>query len=253
MRSIFLASGAALLAASAANAGGYAAPVIEVEPVAPVVVAETPAWQGAYGGIALGYTFRSDDRVGADLYNNGTFFRHGADLGRTDVKGPTLGLNLGYRWQRDNWVFGPELWIEGGNVKADDDIKYTATKGGQTMTLEGNIESKVKNLVGLQFKTGYLTNPQTMVYGTAGVVRGSFELTGTNPTVTDRETYSATGYSLGLGAERKIRDNLSVYAEWQYRNFGKTDVTLSDGAGNSAVTVATPEHHNIKVGVNFQF
>ena len=66
------------------------------------------------------------------------------------------------------------------------------------------------------------------------------------------EGYTADGYSLGLGVERKVRDNLSVFAEWQYRNFGKEEVSFADGEA-AIVTNATPEHHNIKVGVNFSF
>lgn len=67
------------------------------------------------------------------------------------------------------------------------------------------------------------------------------------------ESYSDTGYSLGLGVERKMRDNLSVFAEWQYRNFGKSEVTYDLGDGDAVLTRSTPEHHNIKVGVNFSF
>ena len=60
--------------------------------------------------------------------------------------------------------------------------------------VEGNLESKLKSLVGLQFKTGYLVNPETLVYGTAGVVRGKFELTATNPRGSLTESYSARSY-----------------------------------------------------------
>ena len=50
-----------------------------------------------------------------------------------------------------------------------------------------------------------------------------------------------------------MRDNLSVFAEWQYRNFGKSEVTYDLGDGDAVLTRSTPEHHNIKVGVNFSF
>jgi len=247
------ATGITLFAAVAAQAGGYAAPVVETAPVVAVTPAPVSDWAGAYGGASIGYSGLSDDVVGLDYYLSGRRISHGTDLGATDIKGPTFGLNLGYRWQRQNWVFGPELWIEGGNVKADDDIVYKGEANGVQIDVEGNLESKLKSLVGLQFKTGYLVNPETLVYGTAGVVRGKFELTATNPRGSLTESYSSSGYTLGLGAERKIRDNLSVYGEWQYRDFGRTDVLFDLGQGEVLDTIATPVHHNIKMGLNFKF
>ena len=68
MRTLFLAASTlALFSVSAAHAGGFAAPVVDVAPVAPVVVAETPAWQGGYVGAALGYAFGGDDRIGENV------------------------------------------------------------------------------------------------------------------------------------------------------------------------------------------
>lgn len=221
------ASAAAIVAmAGASFAGGYVAPVTEPPViVAPEVVASD--WAGLYAGGSIGYAFGADDEIGLD---------DSSALGQVDVKGVNAGLHLGYRWQRNNWVYGPELWVEGGSIDATDTVAF----GG-----DREVESKVNYLLGLQFKTGYVMNPETLVYGTAGFVRGDFDYSLDD----DTQGYSENGYSLGLGVERKLRDNLSVFAEWQYRNFGKTDLTFEDGT----TTRATPEHHNIKVGVNFRF
>ena len=56
MRTLFLAASTlALFSVSAAHAGGFAAPVVDV---APVVVTESPAWQGGYVGAAPGLCLR---------------------------------------------------------------------------------------------------------------------------------------------------------------------------------------------------
>ena len=61
---LIAASVAALLSVSAAHAGGFTAPVVEIEP--PLVVTPAPSdWQGAYAGITLGYAFGGDDDIGA--------------------------------------------------------------------------------------------------------------------------------------------------------------------------------------------
>ena len=219
--------GAALVALSgAAAAGGYVAPVVD-DPVIAAVPQSASSWNGLYLGGSIGYSFAADDEIG--IRNPGM----NAALGKVDIKGATAGLHAGYRWQRGNWVYGPELWIEGGSVDDTADTSF------------GEVKSELNHLVGLQLKTGYLVDPQTLVYGTAGYVHGDFDYSIGGLT----EGYSADGYSLGLGVERKLRENLALFAEWQYRNFGKTDVGFDDGL----TTYATPEHHNIKLGVNFSF
>ncbi|QIR86155.1 outer membrane protein [Paracoccus sp. AK26] len=238
---------------SGALAGGYIAPVADPVVAAPVrESASASDWAGGYVGGHIGYAFGGDDEVGADIYEDDAFLGSLSDLTTLKVKGLGAGVHLGYRWQRGNWVFGPELTLEGGDIS--DDKSGSDSVDGDDYTV--GIESKVNHIVGLQFKTGYAVNPQTLVYGTAGYVRGDFDyilsasVNGDGGSIT--EGYTADGYSLGLGVERKIRDNLSVFAEWQYRNFGKTEITFTEGS-DAIATNATPEHHNVKVGVNFSF
>lgn len=223
------ASAAAITAlAGPALAGGYVAPVDTPAVIAAPLAPLATDWAGAYAGGSIGYSFAADDDIG--IRDPGM----NAALGDVDISGATAGLHVGYRWQRGNWVFGPELWVEGGNV--DD----TTTIAGY-----GDVTSELNYLAGLQLKTGYVVNPQTLVYGTVGYVRGDFDYSVGDQT----EGYTPDGYSLGLGVERKLRDNLALFAEWQYRDFGKEDVRFSNGTA----TYATPEHHNIKLGVNFSF
>ena len=52
-----------------------------------------------------------------------------------------------------------------------------------------------------------------------------------------------------LGAEKKLTERMSLTGEYEYANFGKE--VLEDGLGAS--TRATPEFHNVKLGLNFKF
>ncbi|SNR33909.1 outer membrane protein [Paracoccus sediminis] len=233
-----------VLTASRALAGGYAAPVSDPVAVAPVAAADpVDDWTGGYAGGSLGYAFGGNDSVGFDLYNNGDLIGRDDALGRADIKGPTVAFQAGYRWQRGNWVFGPELWIEGGSVDATDTLG--ADPGAR-------IESAVNYLVGVQAKTGYVVTPRTLVYAAAGAVYGDLDYSLSDAAGTETVTYDTTGYSLGLGVERKVRDNLSLFAEWQYRNLGETDIEAGDEA-DSVLTRATPEHQDLRLGVNFSF
>ena len=73
-------------------------------------------------------------------------------------------------------------------------------------------------------------------------------------------TCLALGYALGdwrlvaggvagLGVERKVTDRWSVFGEYEYRGFDKKKVTDANGFTSEA----TPEHHSVKLGVNFSF
>ena len=220
----FAAAAAAIFTISAAHAGGYVAPMIEVEPLAPAPA----AWEGAYVGATLGYAFGGDDRIG-NRPQSGT-----TDLGKAELSGVNAGLRLGYFFQRDRWVYGPEIGITGGSI--DDSFDYE----------NGTFESKVNHMLGLRLKAGYLVQDDLLVYGIAGWQRGDFTYDDAGTEV----DYDADGYVLGLGVEKRLTERWSVTGEYEYANFGKTDVTLPEAGG---VSVATPEHSNVKLGVNYRF
>lgn len=235
MRAAFLTAPLAATLAFAANAGGYTPPVVETGVVAPIVeTAPVGDWAGGYAGLTLGYAFNGEDRVGVDQPEVGS----PAEL---ELSGANAGIHAGYRWQRDRWVFGPELGFEGGN------IKDSFSTGGY------DAESKIKNVLALRMKTGYLLDNGMLVYGIAGVARAkvdySVEGTGDSGPIAVDTSFSRTGYILGLGAEKKLNERMSLTGEYEYANFGKE--TLEDGLGAS--TRATPKFHNVKLGLNFKF
>lgn len=223
---------AGVLGAQAATAGGYTPAVVETTVVEPIAeVAPAGDWQGAYGGLTLGYAFNGDDRVG--LREGGSFLDR--NVGNSKLTGITGGLRVGYRWQRNKWVVGPELSIEGGNV--DDSFTIDGTNV--------DVESKVKNKATLRVKTGYEVQPNMLAYGIFGVSRGSFEYS-----VGDlNETYKDTGYVFGLGVERKVTERMSVTGEIEHNAFRGETIEFDNGV----TTKATPRHTNVKLGLNFKF
>ncbi|MCQ0969212.1 outer membrane beta-barrel protein (plasmid) [Paracoccus sp. TK19116] len=241
-------AGLALMATQAANAGGYTAPVVATAPIVAPEVQMEPAsnWAGGYAGGSLGYSFSGDDEVGLDVVEDGVTTARGTELGNLELSGATAGVHAGYRWQRDRLVFGPELGVEFGNVDDEIDLTASAVSTGVTASTE------VNNILSLRFKTGYLLNDQTMLFGSAGVVRGDFDVTLASDGDSATESYNATGYSLGLGVERKLSNRMSLTAAYEYRDFGRTDVDFTDGE-TTIETIATPEHHNVSLGLNFSF
>ncbi|WP_420344688.1 outer membrane protein [Paenirhodobacter sp.] len=229
----------ALIGATAVCAGGYGATPVEA-PVAAPVVAAAPVvdWSGGYAGVALGYAFGADDRVGLSE-NGGPVASTGENLKLNGFDGALRG---GYRWQADRWVFGPELSIEGGDISDSFGTDFAGDP------LSG--ETKLKYMAALRLKSGYLLNDQTLIYGMAGVAQAKFDYdvsSGAGWAVDD--SFSRTGYLLGLGIERRLTESLSLTGEYEYANFGKE--TLDGSAGMS--TEATPKFSKVRVGVNFNF
>ncbi|AUH64761.1 outer membrane protein [Paracoccus zhejiangensis] len=233
----FAAAAALALLAPVAHAGGYTAPVEPAPVIAPVTAAPAP-WAGAYAGLGLGYAFGADDVVGV---SDATDTLLGSP-GSVDLKGMTYGLHLGYRWQRDvggrQVVFGPELAYEASNADASFD------------TGTANAMAEMDNFVALRMKTGVLNAAgDTLFYGIAGIGRGDFNYAVEGLGMDYDGSYKDNAWILGLGAERRLSERMSIFGEWEFRGFGKT--TLTDA--NGFMTEATPEHHHVKLGVNFSF
>lgn len=226
-----LSSAALVLSAAAASAGGYTtAPDVVVEPVAVAPIVAPGNWQGAYGGVSLGYAFGGDDEFGLDEDDGGPV----PSRGDIELNGINGGLHIGYRWQRDRLVFGPELSVTGGNIEDSFDDP-----------LLGEVGNKVNHVAALKLKTGFEVQPNMLVYGVAGIARGDFTYT-----VADEDfDYEANGYVFGLGVERMITDRMSVTGEIERNQFDKEEVEL----GGGVFTNASPSFNNVKLGLNFKF
>ncbi len=238
LKSLVLSAPLALAGGIAAHAGGYIAPI--VEPAVAPLVEVTPAgdWAGAYAGVTLGYAFKGKDRVGLE---NPAIPGDQRSYGTLDLSGANAGVHVGYRWQKEKWVFGPQLGYEAGN------IKDSVNEGGYESS------SKIKDVIALRFLTGYTVRPDTMIYGIAGVARAKVDYAvegdGLNGPSDINDTYTRTGYIVGLGVEKKLTERVSLTGEYEYANFGKETLTSTSGLD----TEATAKYNNVKVGLNFRF
>ena len=244
-KSMFAATTALVLSAGTSFAGGAIVPVVEAQPVMIDEVPVASNWAGAYVGGGLGYSFGGDDEIGIAIVEDGDEIARDTDLGDVDIRGVTARLHAGYRWQRNNWVFGPELGIEGGSVDGETDILPFGTAA--------TIKSEMNYLVTLVMKTGYEVQPGTLVYGTFGVAHGDFDYTLSAGDQSATEGFSAPGLAAGLGVERMINDKMSVFAAYQYRDLGKETVSFTDDFGDTVTSEATPAHSNVSFGVNYRF
>lgn len=122
-----------------AFAGGLTGPVTEPEIIAaaPMVMAPSMDWTGAYVGAQLGY---------ADVDSNG---------GGLDGNGELYGLHAGYRWDFGGYVAGAEIDWDKANI----DLGAVA---GDTLD----------DVARLKFMAGADLG-RSLVYGTLGAARAS--------------------------------------------------------------------------------
>ena len=211
-----LASSLLALAAAPAFAGGYVAPVVDVEPVVVTPAPIIAAWTGGYVGANLNYgkTNSINPTEGDSAFAYST---------RPD--GANGALRAGYDWQRGNGVFG--LGAEYNFTKYKDDITF-GDDGPDG-------EARLKDLGMVFVRAGYAFNDQTMAYGLLGYSHGKLE---------DTEVGSETvkGPTVGIGAEHRFNENWSGYAEYAHTRFGTVDIV------DQKVKL-----DQVKLGVNFRF
>lgn len=198
----------AALVAAPAFAGGYTAPIIETAPQIEMVPAVVPAWTGGYLGANLNY-------------------------GKGKVEGPNIApsykpdgasgaVRAGYDWQfSPQGVFG---------IGAEYNLgKYKDNIGGD--------EANLKNAATIFARAGYAFNENLLAYGLVGYSRAKLNMTAGPVSET------VDGWTAGLGAEYRINDNWSSYAEYAHSDLG--DVA---SAGIDKVKL-----DQVKLGVNFRF
>ena len=56
-----------------------------------------------------------------------------------------------------------------------------------------------------------------------------------------RDRYSENGYIVGIGAEKRLTERLSLTGEYEYANFGKKTWPTA----TTSATRATPKYHNV--------
>jgi outer membrane immunogenic protein len=197
-----LASASTLALACAASAADK--PVTK----APPVVAN---WTGPYAGINLGAAWHEAEF--RELSPLPVFFPGlpPQSLSQTAFTG---GIQTGYNWQNQSYVYGIEAdinWVAGSE-----------RGGGFALGIGSSTFTKIDWLATLRARAGFVINP--LFYITGGLAIASIEnewlTVGGTPTgfVSDK---TRVGYVVGAGAEHMYAANRTVRLEVLYLDFGK--------------------------------
>jgi outer membrane immunogenic protein len=228
-------------------------------------LAATPAaaqdrgWSGPYVGGQIGVSMIQKDnaRTEFDTNRDGRFgdtvntaaganaFSPGFCGGAASSTGPSTGCDRSDRGLEGGIHAGFDAQLGGLVVGAvaeydrhdlDDSVSaFSTTPAFYTLT------RSLRSSYGIRARAGAAITPSTLLYGTAGVVRGSFRQSfSTSNTanafaITDTKT-KGWGYRLGGGVEQRLGGNLSVGALYLYSSIKDDDSAISVTRGTAAAT-----------------
>ncbi len=214
------------LALSAVSAGTV--PVLAADlPQAPAPAYEAvPAtqqsidWTGIYVGGNLGWAFGNfDNRAGGGKLD-------------TNANGIGGGLYTGYNYQvTPNIVLGAEADF------SLTDLEKSKTNNGLTVQSKSDWNSNIRARIGYNFD-------RYLVYGAGGLALADLEVTGNG----DTDSKTALGWTLGVGGEAAVTNNVTARLEYVYQDFGDQDFNLN-GTGVSSDFSSS----QVRFGVGYKF
>ena len=249
-------------------------------------------WSGFYVGANAGYAWGHannnltiSDGLGINCHfcaggaGNDTGLVQAAGSPGFDAKGFTGGIQLGYNWQAQNWVYGLEADFNafsqkqtvGNSVDLPANTAGSNCLSGGLIPCVGNISTSIKTdwLVTVRPRVGYAWN-QTLLYATGGLAltRLSFSqsysdnvnfFTPQGGSVSLSSSATKVGWVVGGGIEHKLAYNWSLKAEYLYVRFDGVSAngTLTDGfPGDFANFTNNLDHlasNIVRFGLNYKF
>ncbi len=244
-------------------------------------------WTGYYIGTNVGYSFGRGSTDGniTGTQNVSVFRTAGPTLvssvntalptlpltGRADVNGFIGGGQLGYNWQRDQWVFGLEGDIQFSNERGSGDVCTVA--GCPAGSFQFTRDYKLDWFGTARGRVGFLPAERILLYATGGLAYGGFS--GSSWTLPmNIGTWSSTnvGWTVGAGAEAALGSNWSIKFEYLYMDLGHaggssatvvnaTNAANTPSAGFNTTTTQTLANvfntkftdNIVRVGLNYKF
>jgi opacity protein-like surface antigen len=247
-RSVFVAAGLSLVAGAAT-----AADLPQFLPSAPPVVWN---WTGLYWGAHLGASFGQStfsDPAGPGIYG-----------GSVRTPSAMAGLQIGYNYQPNaNWVLGVEADVSALN--GDGANTCLASSG---YFLSSNCRVQHHAIATATGRVGFVTGPggRTLIYGKAGAawLAQAIDIAANPLIFATNANPGRYGWTAGAGIEQALAPAWSVKVEYDYADFGSTNLPTPQ----SFLQVAPPfgyvatapgtsnvgqNLHSVKVGLNLKF
>lgn len=215
------------------------------------------SWTGFYAGVNVGYGWASDpttltdttattltrvndaDTVNPIFIPLGTTTATASGSGNIDPGGWFGGIQGGYNWQSNSFVYGLEGDIQISGQKGS--ITICDTAGCPVGAGSATDAFKMPWFGTLRARFGFTPSPRWLVYGTGGLAVAEIKDSVTEGPVgggagTTWSTDSTrAGFAVGGGVEAALTDRWSIKVEYLFMGFGN----VSGGGTGAAVTTTT--------------
>jgi outer membrane immunogenic protein len=203
---------------------------------APAYVAPAYNWTGLYVGGHIGAGFNGDSSSGVAGFSNGN--NNASFLG-----GGQIGADYQFA---PNWVLG----VEGQFTGLTDNRRSFFTPTGN------GFRDRDDWLGSVTGRLGYTWGP-TLIYAKGGVAfrdnSGVAAFSAPGVPVAFTTNRDDVGYTVGGGLEYMFAPAWSAKVEYQYYNFGNTNVTSALAGLPAPGASYTDDIHTVKLGVNYHF
>ncbi|MBB5054712.1 outer membrane immunogenic protein [Afipia massiliensis] len=252
MKALLIAAAVVAFGATGTQAADIAARPYIKAPVAPVV---SYNWSGCYvGGNVGGGWHRVEQQANSNVA--GAPFVPPLAFGSSEGSAVIGGVQVGCDYQfAGNWVIGVQGMFDFGDINSKNtlpDPRVTAIGAFQQTT--------TRDVYTATARLGYLLTPQVLGYvkGGGAWTRVGTEVFGTIPSLFLSETAHSNraGWTVGGGLEWMFAPNWSVFVEYNYMDFGRTDIAFVNPPGNIGTPTLNATRLTLQtalVGVNYKF
>ena len=197
-------------------------------------------WTGCYVGGNIGFGWQNNSAFDPFL-----FLDTGTDTGTGFVGGGQVGCDYQFA---SSWVVGIQGMFDGASVSGSHLYSGSATETLGTKTpWFGTFTGRI----------GYAFMPQTLLYfkGGAAWARNDFsDVDPANaPPFSGQASATRSGWTTGVGVEYALQRNWSLFAEYNYLDFGRQNVALTYNSINPYTYSERNSLQTVLVGVNLRF
>jgi outer membrane immunogenic protein len=233
------------------NAASAADMSVKARPVAPPIVAYN--WTGCYVGGNVGGGWHRIEQTGVSPVAGAPFVPP-INLGASEDSDFIGGAQVGCDYQfAGKFVVGVQGMFDFGNINSRNNLLDPRTAGFFQQT-------RTRDIFTGTARVGYLFTPQVLGYvkGGGAWTRARTEIYGTAPAIFLSESASTdrSGWTVGGGIEWMFAPNWSVFAEYNYMDFGRENINFIAGPGTVGLPTVNStrlEMQTALVGVNYKF
>lgn len=196
---------------------------------APALTLQTTDWSGLYLGLS------STSARGDNSWRQAS---DGLELVPEPWEGSGLTVSLGHNWQSGQLTYGAQFAYGNGD--------YIARPGDAPFINCSNCATEATDLFTLIGTVGFATG-QTHLFATGGIAKANVTATNTDGLQVYADT-SMTGWTLGLGVEQRIGDQLSLALSYDRVDLGTLPLPAYLPTGETAVGF-----NRMQVGMNLRW